>query len=335
MVAPTNIDNIDEWNVFSPLINTTCARVCFFFSLFPCLTLPMGMNQSARLEIKNDIQHGDELYCTHQGCRDQGVKFLYCSFCNKPVAKRNFRVRHLHLTKWKDEEGDRKQETLEQQHTKQQENPFHSQPADTVVKSLSRANLDPAQLFLNRIDKNTSAKEQSVTSALYLLQANPAGKQHYPFEGMSTELGSVFTVDGLLSHAAIASAVSAPVIGSSGEHQELQDYQQSCQGSSDEGRNFQRSKRTYDDVSRSTSASSWPSSNEYRSSVSENRKSQSFRDQETASSDCKVGSKWNPPQHLQWQWLELLADRPEKSNDMSAMVKWLKKVVGFSCRPTE
>lgn len=34
--------------------------------------------------------------CSHQGCRDGGIKFCYCSRCGVAVAKRNFRKRHDH-----------------------------------------------------------------------------------------------------------------------------------------------------------------------------------------------------------------------------------------------
>ena len=42
------------------------------------------------------MSHGEELVCSYAACRDAGVKFCYCSKCQTPVAKRNFRVRHNH-----------------------------------------------------------------------------------------------------------------------------------------------------------------------------------------------------------------------------------------------
>ena len=44
------------------------------------------------------MKHGDELVCSFSPCRDDGVKFRYCSVCSVPVAKRNFRMRHHHST---------------------------------------------------------------------------------------------------------------------------------------------------------------------------------------------------------------------------------------------
>jgi hypothetical protein len=42
----------------------------------------------------DDVQHGDELFCTYPACNEgQGVKFCYCVYCKAPVAKRNFRIR--------------------------------------------------------------------------------------------------------------------------------------------------------------------------------------------------------------------------------------------------
>jgi hypothetical protein len=36
------------------------------------------------------------LFCSHQTCRNGGVKFRFCTVCQVPVAKRNFRQRHMH-----------------------------------------------------------------------------------------------------------------------------------------------------------------------------------------------------------------------------------------------
>jgi hypothetical protein len=42
------------------------------------------------------MSHGEELFCSHQTCRNGGVKFRFCTVCQVPVAKRNFRKRHMH-----------------------------------------------------------------------------------------------------------------------------------------------------------------------------------------------------------------------------------------------
>jgi hypothetical protein len=34
--------------------------------------------------------------CSYYACRNTGIKFRYCAYCNVPVAKRNFRKRHQH-----------------------------------------------------------------------------------------------------------------------------------------------------------------------------------------------------------------------------------------------
>lgn len=34
--------------------------------------------------------------CSYYACRNNGIKFRYCAYCNVPVAKRNFRKRHQH-----------------------------------------------------------------------------------------------------------------------------------------------------------------------------------------------------------------------------------------------
>jgi hypothetical protein len=52
--------------------------------------------QTAYLVIKEGMQHGDPLLCTHDVCRKRGVRFLYCAYCDEPVAKGNFSTRHSH-----------------------------------------------------------------------------------------------------------------------------------------------------------------------------------------------------------------------------------------------
>ena len=54
------------------------------------------MNQTAYFEISEGLKHGDPLICSYPECRNRGVKFLYCTYCKDPVAKRNFRNRHNH-----------------------------------------------------------------------------------------------------------------------------------------------------------------------------------------------------------------------------------------------
>lgn len=53
--------------------------------------------QTAYFAIPEGTPHGSDLICSHQFCREQGVKFQFCAYCQCPVAKRNFRNRHLHI----------------------------------------------------------------------------------------------------------------------------------------------------------------------------------------------------------------------------------------------
>lgn len=52
--------------------------------------------QTAYLVINEGTQHGDSLLCSHVVCRKRGVRFLYCAYCDEPVAKGNFSTRHSH-----------------------------------------------------------------------------------------------------------------------------------------------------------------------------------------------------------------------------------------------
>lgn len=46
--------------------------------------------------IPSTVQHGEELICSYEACRNAGIKFRYCASCRIPVAKRNFNQRHSH-----------------------------------------------------------------------------------------------------------------------------------------------------------------------------------------------------------------------------------------------
>mmetsp|Transcript_28944 Transcript_28944/g.33309 ORF Transcript_28944/g.33309 Transcript_28944/m.33309 type:complete len:475 (+) Transcript_28944:125-1549(+) len=66
---------------------------------FPCSArgMPDGHNsKTAYFVIPKGVKHGEELICSFPVCRNSGVKFRFCTHCNIPVAKRNFRKTHLH-----------------------------------------------------------------------------------------------------------------------------------------------------------------------------------------------------------------------------------------------
>ena len=67
--------------------------------LVPCRArgMPVEHNpKTAHFRISEDMKHGTELVCSFPSCRRAGIKFCYCAFCQTPVAKRNFRKRHMH-----------------------------------------------------------------------------------------------------------------------------------------------------------------------------------------------------------------------------------------------
>jgi hypothetical protein len=53
--------------------------------------------KSAYLSISKNTRHGDKMICSHQFCREGGHKFIFCSTCRIPVAKRKFK-HHAHLS---------------------------------------------------------------------------------------------------------------------------------------------------------------------------------------------------------------------------------------------
>ncbi|KAG7336969.1 hypothetical protein IV203_016362 [Nitzschia inconspicua] len=64
-----------------------------------CRARGMPMNHSgntASLEIPVNALHGEDLVCSHPICRQGGIKFLLCKYCDEPVAKRSFYRNHGH-----------------------------------------------------------------------------------------------------------------------------------------------------------------------------------------------------------------------------------------------
>ena len=70
--------------------------------------------QTAYFVIPEDIKHGAELVCSYFACRNAGIKFRYCTYCQLPVAKRNFCKRHKHPGKIRDAEGSWEDELSEE-----------------------------------------------------------------------------------------------------------------------------------------------------------------------------------------------------------------------------
>jgi len=63
----------------------------------PARGMPLDHNfKTAHFLIPDDIKHGDELVCSYFDCQRAGIKFRYCSVCEIPVPKRNFRKIHSH-----------------------------------------------------------------------------------------------------------------------------------------------------------------------------------------------------------------------------------------------
>lgn len=66
---------------------------------FPCRARTKDSNHnasSAYLEVPMIVRHGQELICSYDKCKANGTKFRFCMQCRVPVAKKNFRKRHMH-----------------------------------------------------------------------------------------------------------------------------------------------------------------------------------------------------------------------------------------------
>ncbi len=72
----------------------TITTVKDIFSFLALFSLPHI--QTAFFEIPKNSKHGMDLTCSFPACRNGGVKFLYCKFCDEVIAKRTFRTHHAH-----------------------------------------------------------------------------------------------------------------------------------------------------------------------------------------------------------------------------------------------
>jgi len=73
--------------------------------IIPCRARAMPMDHSSNtafFEIPPGIRHGTELICSYPSCRNGGVKFLYCLYCDAPVSRRTFKTQHAHQDQQKE-----------------------------------------------------------------------------------------------------------------------------------------------------------------------------------------------------------------------------------------
>ncbi|KAG7373401.1 hypothetical protein IV203_034125 [Nitzschia inconspicua] len=90
----------DESNAASATLTSGVTPVTTInYVTIPCRArgLPSDHNSyNAYFQVPRNVRHGEDLICSYEKCRAQGVKFAYCVHCGIPVAKRNFRQRHGH-----------------------------------------------------------------------------------------------------------------------------------------------------------------------------------------------------------------------------------------------
>ncbi|KAL3910565.1 MAG: hypothetical protein SGARI_002062 [Bacillariaceae sp.] len=64
-----------------------------------CRARGMSMDHNmhtAFFEIPKNPEHGMDLVCSFPTCRNGGIKFLWCKYCDDVIAKRTFKASHLH-----------------------------------------------------------------------------------------------------------------------------------------------------------------------------------------------------------------------------------------------
>ncbi len=52
--------------------------------------------ETAFFVIRENVNHGEGLLCSHIQCQKKGIRFVYCKVCKAPVARVNFSTRHRH-----------------------------------------------------------------------------------------------------------------------------------------------------------------------------------------------------------------------------------------------
>ena len=53
-------------------------------------------SQNARLYVRDDTRHGEDLVCSYAACRDSGTHAVYCRVCERPVLTSVFASQHSH-----------------------------------------------------------------------------------------------------------------------------------------------------------------------------------------------------------------------------------------------
>ena len=135
--------------------------LCLVVSLSHFLHVSLALllhEQTAHFIIPRDIQHGQDLICSHEACRNGGVKFCYCTFCRIPVAKRNFRIRHIHADEIiipPDDAGH-----LPATHTESEQAVVEGNPIEDLFKPFDQStNVDQWQLSIPPNTKTQSEVE--------------------------------------------------------------------------------------------------------------------------------------------------------------------------------
>ncbi|KAL3917832.1 MAG: hypothetical protein SGILL_004523 [Bacillariaceae sp.] len=81
-----------------------------------CRARGMSMDHNmhtAFFEIPQEPKHGMELVCSFALCRNGGIKFLWCKYCEDVIAKRTFKANHLHKDLVNGENGNLEVEAAE------------------------------------------------------------------------------------------------------------------------------------------------------------------------------------------------------------------------------
>lgn len=132
--------------------------------------------ETAVFVLHKNMKHGEHLICSDAACRDEGVKFVYCSLCGIPVAKRNFKSRHDHARHQLDpgsrvhEGGDSKQikkrshasgENSKSKHSKKRRKRDHAGQLPTATANFPRDKASTA----NVVEPGPSRRKETKSKA--------------------------------------------------------------------------------------------------------------------------------------------------------------------------
>ena len=271
-----------------------CAKISY---RVPVVCIPF--TKTAFFEVPLGAPHGTELICSHEACRNGGIKFVLCAYCDIPVSKRSFKSKHSHVG---------------------EELPTHasSAPRETVQGDSPR---NVAVTKKRPYEDSSSSSNGSDTAS-----DNPAQSQA-PAKKRKGGASSTHTNNEASTFAAAAAQGLFPSAASAGRHRSSSHDARRANGSVSAGSKPQHNVTSgSSDTSSSASVSDDRVSSSGGDSESDQQKAETTTQDQVARAEI---SNNDLLQNLHRQWIALLEERMNVSSD-SDMATWMVKVLSVS-----